>query len=310
MKKLVTFLFMFLFCAVSKAQQDPQYTMYMFNMMSINPAYAGTKDHTDATLLGRKQWVNYNGAPQTLSFNIHTPVFYDKIGLGLSVINDKLGIMNHNIINFAFSYHAKFKKSLLSLGLQPSITQFSSNLSTLKIDAPGSPAIPDNAFQNLSETAFKAGGGLFWYNNNGYLGLSTPLLAKVRIGGTSSGGIITPYKSTPHLFIAGGYVFNVGSGKYKIKPSTLIKYTNGAPLEFDLNCNFYFNNVFGIGASWRSFDSMDAILEYTINKNLKIGYAYDYTLTNLRNYNSGSHEIIVNWQFGFKKGKILTPRYF
>lgn len=306
-KKIILVLIVFV-CFVSKAQQDPQYTMYMFNMMSVNPAYAGTKDHTDVTMLGRKQWVNYTGAPQTISFNIHTPIYYDKMGLGLSIINDKLGIMNYNIINFAFSYHAKFKKSILSFGLQPSITQFSSNLSTLKLDSPGSVQTQDNAFQNVTQLDFKAGGGLFWYNNNGYLGVSSPLLAKVKLGGTS-GGSIMPYSSKSHVFLTGGYVFSL-SPSLKLKPSTMIKYTNGSPLEFDVNCNFYFNDIFGIGASWRSFDSMDAIFEFIINKNLRIGYAYDYTLTRLKNYNSGSHEIMLNWQFGFKKGKILTPRYF
>ena len=111
------------------AQQDPQYTMYMFNMMSINPAYAGSKDNTDITLLFRKQWVNYPGAPQTISFNAHTPIYFDKMGLGMSLINDKLGVMNHNIVNLAYAYHLRFKKSMLSFGLQASFTQLTSNLS-------------------------------------------------------------------------------------------------------------------------------------------------------------------------------------
>lgn len=308
MKKLIP-LFLFLlmqFCA--KAQQDPEYTMYMFNMMSINPAYAGTKDHADVTLLGRKQWVSYPGAPQTISFNIHTPFYYEKMGAGLSVINDKLGVMNYNVINLAYSYHLKFKKSALSFGVQPSFQQMSSSQAGLKIDAPGATPVADNAFQNIVQSNFKLGAGAFWYNNKGYLGVSSPLVATVKLSGP--GGSVMPYKSTTHLFIAGGYVFNLGSEDYVLKPSTLLKYTNGAPLEFDLNCNLYIHSVFGIGVSWRSFDSMDAILEYQINKNFKIAYAYDYTLTNLGNYNSGSHELMLNWQFGFKKGKIITPRYF
>lgn len=308
MKKLGVLTFILLFYCTSKAQQDPQYTMYMFNMMSINPAYAGTVGHTDVTLLGRKQWVNYPGAPQTISFNIHTPIYYDKIGLGLSVINDKLGIMNYNTLNFAFSYHAKFKKSILSFGIQPSISQLSSNLSTTKLDAPGSIPVADNAFQNITQIDFKTGAGIFWYNNNAYLGLSSPLIAKVKLGGALSASEL-PYSSKTHVFLTAGYVFDINPN-LKLKPSTFIKFTKGAPLEFDINCNLYFNNMFGIGASLRSFDSMDAIIEYIINKNLKIGYAYDYTLTHLNNYNSGSHEIMLNWQFGFKKGKILTPRYF
>jgi type IX secretion system PorP/SprF family membrane protein len=306
MKKL-SFILLLIVCFKTKAQQDPQYTMYMFNMMSINPAYAGIKDGTELTLLGRKQWVSYPGAPQTISFNIHTPLYYEKMGIGISVINDRLGIMNHNIINLAYAYHAKFKKSILSFGLQTSFTQFSSNFSNIRLDAPGKSALPDQAFQNINQSDLKAGGGIFWYNNKGYLGVSTPLLVKVTLNGSS--GNISPYDSKSHFFLTGGYVFDIGGNK-KLKPSTLIKYTNGAPIEFDLNCNLHFNEVFGIGLSWRSFDSMDAIIEYAINKNLKIGYAYDYTLTNLSNYNSGSHEIMLNWQFGFKKGKIITPRYF
>ncbi len=291
------------------AQQDPQYTMYMFNMMSINPAYAGSKDNTDITLLFRKQWVNYPGAPQTISFNAHTPIYFDKMGLGMSLINDKLGIMNHNIVNLAYAYHLRFKKSMLSFGLQASFTQLTSNLSSLKIDDPNNTPVSDNAFnQNLSQLDFKAGAGLFLFSNNGYIGISSPRLADAKLSGTSSGTVV-PYKSAPHIFMAAGYVFNL-SAKHKLKPSTLIKFTTGAPLEFDLNCNLYFYEVFGIGVSWRSFDSMDAIMEYKINKNLKIGYAYDYTLTNLGKYTSGSHEIMLNWQFGFKKGKFITPRYF
>lgn len=296
-------------CLKLSAQQDPQYTMYMFNMMSINPAYAGTKDNTDVTLLFRKQWVNYPGAPQTISFNAHTPVYFDKMGLGLSFINDKLGIMNHNIVNLAYAYHLRFKKSMLSFGLQASFTQLSSNLSLLKIDDPNSIPVSDNAFnQNLTQLDFKGGAGLFLFSNKGYIGVSSPRLAEAKISGTSTGTVV-PYKSTPHVFLAAGYVFKLNP-KMHLKPSTIVKYVGGAPLEFDLNCNLYFYEVFGIGISWRSFDSMNAILEYKINKNLKVGYAYDYTLTNLGKYNTGSHELMLNWQFGFKKGKIITPRYF
>lgn len=292
----------------SRSQQDPQYTMYMFNMMSINPAYAGSIDRTDVTLLGRKQWVNYPGSPQTINFNLHTPFYYDKMGAGISIINDQLGIMKHNMINLAYSYHVKLKTSIVSFGIQSSITQFNSNFSNIKLDAPGTTAIPDNAFNTLNQFDFKTGAGFFWYSNKMFFGASSPLLYKYKISGTTAGNL-TPYDSRSHFFITGGYVFNLKNNN-KLKPSTLIKYTKGAPLEFDINCNLYFNEMFGFGLSWRSFDSMDAILEYLINKNLKIGYSYDYTLTKLSKYNTGSHEIMLNWQFGFKKGKIITPRYF
>lgn len=309
MKRLLILILVLIYYSDSKAQQDPQYTMYMFNMMSINPAYAGSKDNKDITLLFRKQWMNYPGAPQTISFNAHTPILFDKMGIGLSVINDKLGIMNHNIANLAYAYHIRFKRNMLSFGLQTTYSQFSSSLSTLKIDDPNFAPIADNTFnQNITQMNLKGGAGIFLFGKKGYAGISSHRLADYIIGGTAAGNIVA-YKSQPHIFVASGYVFDINT-KYKIKPSTLIKYTHGAPLQFDLNCNFYFFENFGVGISYRSFDSFDAMAEFSLNKSLKIAYAFDYTLTNLGNYNSGSHEIMLNYQFGFKKGKIITPRYF
>jgi type IX secretion system PorP/SprF family membrane protein len=281
----------------------------MFNMMSINPAYAGSKEVKDVTLLYRNQWTNYPGAPKTISFNFHSPFYFDKMGVGISFINDKLGIMNYNIANLAYAYHVRFKKSMLSFGLQSSFSQFSSNMSNIKLDPTGSAPVNDNSFnQNLTQTGIKLGGGIFFFGNKGYIGISSPRLADYTLGGTASGTVI-PYKSQPHIFFAAGYVFDLGTN-VKMKPSTLVKYTSGATVEADFNCNFYFYENLGLGISYRSFDSMDAIVEYRISKNLKAGYAFDYTLTHLSKYNSGSHELMLNWQFGFKKGKIITPRYF
>jgi type IX secretion system PorP/SprF family membrane protein len=281
----------------------------MFNMMSINPAYAGSMDNADITLLFRKQWLNYPGAPQTISFNAHTPFFYEKMGAGISVINDKLGVMNHNVVNLAYAYHVRFKTTMLSFGLQATYSQFSSNLSNIKINDPNAAPVADLTFdQNLTQMNIKGGGGVFLFGKKGYAGVSTPRFVDLLIKGTGAGTIV-PYKSQPHVFFTAGYVIDIASG-LKLKPSTVVKYTSAAPLELDLNANLYILEKFGIGFSWRTFDSFDAIIEYKVNKNLRLAYAYDYTLTDLGNYNTGSHEIMLNWQFGFKKGKIITPRYF
>lgn len=290
------------------SQQDAQYTMYMFNMMSINPAYAGASELTDFTLLARKQWLGFDGSPQTVSFNFNHPFNYNKMGIGASIINDKIGLMQYNHINLAYAYRVNFKKSALSFGIQPSFTQISVGANNVLLDNPNSPQVYDNAFNTIRQFELKTGAGIYWQNKNTYLGISSPHFAKL----TPNKSLIKEeslYDSKQHFFIAAGHVINL-KGAYKLKPSFMLKYTNGAPVSADINCNFYFNQYFGIGLSYRNFDSMDAIIEYRLKNNLKFGYAFDYTLTALRKHNSGSHEILVNWQFGQKKGKIITPRYF
>jgi len=291
----------------SKAQQDPRYSMYMFNAMSFNPAYAGSLDEVAATLLYRKQWLNFPGAPQTGSFNIHAPLKKENMGLGLSFLNDKAGAISQNYLNMAYSYHLKFKTSRLSFGLQAVVQNFSVGLSKIQTNQQGT---IDNAFSNgdVSTYGINFGTGAFYYSNKYFIGLSAPHLLGSKMEKQLSGDPVAAKQGT-HAYLTGGYVFTINP-IIKLKPTALIKYATNSPIQADINAMVYFYDVIGIGATYRTSDSFNAMTEIILAKGFRIAYAFDYTLSPLKNYQAGSHEIILQYRFGFNKTRLTSPRLF
>lgn len=316
MKKLFTILFfMLLINMVGRqsafAQQDAMFTQYMFNGLVLNPAYAGSREVLSATALYRNQWVNIAGAPKTVTFSMHAPVRNEKIGIGIIFSNDRLGITNTNNVGLNYAYRLKFKNGgTLSLGLQATILNYRADFASIQHSF--SSSVFDPSFsQVINRWLPNFGTGVYYYTNKFYLGASMPnILTNQYMKGEGTVFNVTDRaRQYNHIFITTGYVFNINQS-LKLKPSLLLKYVNGAPLELDINANLWLFDMFAVGLSYRTRDSIDALFEFQITPQLGIGYAYDYTLTPLGKYTSGSHEIMIRYELGFGKRRIITPRYF
>lgn len=312
MKKYLFLSLMILSVGHLFAQQDPMYSQYMFNMLSVNPGYAGSREVLSLTALGRKQWAGIDGAPTTFTFSADMPIKNKKIGLGVNFVNDKLGIMSNTAVNLMYAYRLRIsKKGMLGMGLQGGFNQYQAAYGSVD-PSQNSSYNPDPAFSsNISRFLPNIGAGLWYSTDKFYAGLSVPKLLRNKLDdmGGAANDLAYQNRQNLHYFITTGYVFTL-SDVLKLKPSALVKIVHGSPVQLDLNANLWIHDVVGVGLSYRSGDSIDAMLEFQINPQLRIGYAYDYTLTKLGQYNSGSHELMIRYEFGFDKGKILSPRYF
>lgn len=288
-----------------QAQQDPQYTQYMYNMGIINPAYAGSKEALSLGALYRKQWVNIQGAPNTITFFGHTPVGKN-VGLGLSAVSDEIGpVMEQNLYG-DFSYTLDLGgERRLAMGLKAGATFHKVDLFSQVYSYVPSPNDPAFA-ENTSNTFLNIGTGLFYYTNKYYFAVSIPNLLKSKhldVNGRSFGS------EREHYFITGGYVFNVNKN-LKIKPFALAKTAFNAPVSWDTSLNALLYDRLELGATYRLEDSMGAMVNFTINPNLRIGYAYDYILSDLNVSTSSSHEIILLYDLNFSKKASSSSRYF
>lgn len=310
MKKILfTALTLFSFLTGAHAQQDPHYTQYMYNMNVINPAYAGSKENLSFGLLYRHQWEGIEDAPKTFTFSGHTPAGKN-VGLGLSMIADEIGPVKEQNVYGDFSYTLNLGgEHRLALGLKAGATfqkigLFSDINSSLPDQA-------DEAFsQNSSNTYFNIGTGFFYYTENYYIALSVPNMLKSKHLNVRRDGQERKYgEETQHYFLTGGYVFQLNDN-LKFKPSTMLKSAFDAPLSFDASANFLFNEVFEIGATYRLDDSYGAMVNYAITPNLRIGYAYDRILSDLKVSTPASHEVILLFDLNFPKKVSRSPRYF
>lgn len=287
------------------AQQDPNYTQYMYNMSVMNPAYAGSKENLSMGLLYRKQWVEIENAPTTATFFGHSPVGKN-VGMGLSVISDKIGPVEENNVYGDFSYTLKLgREHKLALGLKAGITMHKVGLFDKVY--PTLPDADDPAFiENINNSYFNFGSGFFYYTNKYYLGFSVPNMIKSKhldYNGTEYGSEVS------HYFLTGGYVFDL-TESVKFKPFFMMKSAFEAPTSFDLSTNFLFNQKFEIGATYRLEDSFGAMVNYAITPNLKIGYAYDHIVSDLKVTTPSSHEIILLFDLNFPKKVSSSPRFF
>ncbi|MEL6916557.1 MAG: type IX secretion system membrane protein PorP/SprF [Bacteroidota bacterium] len=293
------------------AQQDPQYTQYMYNMSVVNPAYTTNEMGVlDVGSLYRSQWQNAVGAPTTLTFFIHAPIT-EKIETGISFITDDIGdgALKENNIYADFAYILKLTdRSNLSFGLKAGISTFETNFNGFML-----PELQDDpAFnENLDSTFPNIGVGAFYTRDNFYLGVSAPnLLTTQHL--ENRDGLNTIGSEEIHTFIMAGYVYELNPG-LKIKPSFVSKVVSGSPLTIDASLNVLFNNKFEGGLSYRLEDSVSAMFNVHVLPAIRMGYAYDYTLSNLGDFNSGSHEIFVLFDLdllGLKKGYDKSPRFY
>ncbi|WP_067148138.1 PorP/SprF family type IX secretion system membrane protein [Pseudotamlana agarivorans] len=311
MKKIyLTLTFALLVLLGVNAQQDPQYTQYMYNMNVINPAYAGSRGDLAIGLLHRSQWVGIEGSPKTSTFSIHSPTGKN-VGLGLSVVSDQIGPIEENNVYADFSYTLNLGGAhRLALGLKggasfQNIGLFNDIGNGYLVDA------NDEAFsENTNNTYLNIGTGIFYYTDNYYVSFSIPNMLKNTYLDVSNNGDTYKFGSDVlHYFLSAGYVFNL-SESTKFKPSFMLKSAFNAPTSLDLSANFLFFDRFEAGATYRLDDSVGAMVNFEILSGLRVGYAYDYTTSELNVESSGSHEIMLLFDLNFPKKVSVSPRFF
>lgn len=292
------------------AQQLPMYTHYMYNTLSINPAYAGSRDALTLTALHRSQWVGFKGAPMTQTLTLHGPVKYKNIGLGLSLSNDKIGPTNNTAIFADFAYIMRLnKKSKLSLGLSAGTNVMQANLSTLELDQQVDPVFANNVNNHFTPNF---GFGAYYSRERFYAGLSTPNLLQnsYSIVQMADGSSLIA-KEQRHYFLIAGALFNL-SNNLAFKPTTLVKVTEAAPIQIDVTASFILMKKLQLGVMFRSGDAFGALLGLDISEQFNIGYSFDWSYgLRTAKYNSGSHEIMLRYDFLFAgKKQIHSPRHF
>lgn len=302
-KGFILLVFMTLAMHDSFAQQDPQYTQYMYNTMSVNPAYAGQRETLSVTALYRTQWVGLDGAPKTITLGAHTPLRNERIGLGLSVISDQLGPATETFVDANASYTIPLnamQTTKFSFGIKAGFHILDTDWSK------GQFQYPDTAFQDdLSLFSPTIGAGAYLHSDKWYLGLSVPNFIETDHYDDFQESAAT---EKMHFYVIGGYVFNV-SDALKLKPAFLMKAVSGAPLIADVSANALIKDKFTLGVAWRWDDSVSALAGFQVSDSIYIGYAYDMTTTGIKNYSNGSHEIMLRFEVQ-KLGKILSPRFF
>lgn len=311
MKKILLLVQFFFFLTAAFAQQDPQYTQYMYNMSVVNPAYAtGTESILNLGTLYRTQWVGAVGAPKTLTFFGHMPIS-KKVELGLSMVSDDIGDGAKKENNFFadFAYVLAFKNNhKLSLGLKAGFTSFQTNFNGFQFES--GDASTDLAFsENINMFKPNIGMGAYYFTNTYYVGLSIPnLLSTKHI--EERNGINAFGSENSHFFFTGGYVFNLNPS-FKFKPAFMSKFVKGAPATFDATANVLYNNKVEFGLAYRLDDAVSGLVNINVTPDIRVGYAYDYTLSNLGQFNSGTHEIFLLFDLNLMgKGYDKSPRFF
>jgi len=296
-------LFALMFTGVlTYAQQDAQFTQYMYNTINVNPAYAGSRGALSMFALHRTQWVGLDGAPVTNTVSINTPLNLSNLGLGVSLINDKIGPTTENAISADLSYTIQTSETWkLSFGMKATANLFDLDASKLNpVDA------TDPSLQNYSKFSPNIGAGVYWHSDKAYVGLSVPNFIQTNRYDDNEVAI---FKERISYYLIAGYVFDLAN-TVKFKPAMLTKMVEGAPLQVDVSGNFLFNDKFMVGVAYRWSASLSAMVGFQITDGLYIGYGYDRETTNLNNYNSGSHEIFLRYELFNNINKITTPRFF
>jgi type IX secretion system PorP/SprF family membrane protein len=302
MKRIFLILTLLLSSCYTFSQQDAQFTQYMDNPLYVNPGYAGSRGMLNATMIHREQWVGIEGAPRSTSFSLHSPLSYESLGLGVTVVNDQVGPINQTWVFADFSFTIKFKnpKHKLSFGLKAGLNMINSRTNELTTTQVNDPSLLGGSYMNVNPNF---GAGIYYHTPKWFFGASTPKFLEGKYPGLDRN------LEKRHCFFIGGGVFDIDNN-WKLRPTTQVKLTEGAPLSLDLSLAGIYNQKLWLGLNHRFGDSFGAFVQYQISNQFKVGFAYDYSITKLTNYNIGSLEVLLSYDFVFKKGGIRSPRYF
>lgn len=284
----------------SIGQQKELYTQYMFNGLTINPAYAGSHEAVSLTAMSRWQWAGFEGAPTTQTVSAHSPIKGKNVALGLMVSNDEITVANTTTVTGIYSYRMEMGDGYLAMGLQGVLTNFKGDYNQLFLEDG-----MDGNFSNVSEFSPNFGAGLFYYTSKYYFGFSVPEMLNARIGGEGSS-----FTQQRHYFVNAGTVFNLGPN-VKLKPNILLKLVDGTPLGVDYNLNALFSETVWVGISVRPPESVSGILQVHVSPRFTVGYAYDHIIQEqIQEIANNSHEIMLNYRIPLFKDNVVTPRYF
>lgn len=304
MKKLIL-IFSMLAALNGMAQQDALFSQYMFNKLTVNPAYAGSREVFSADLISRYQWVGFDGAPKTLSLSMHSPLKNEHMALGCYVYSDNIGATLDQGAQAVYAYRIILPKGKLSLGISAGMKYYNIDFSKVYVED------PDYFFYGQQEKKIipDANFGIYYYNNHLYAGLSSKQLLQNEYALVNTSEETSYSRLVRHFYGMAGLAIPV-SDNVIFRPSTLVKFVKNAPWQIDLNASFLINDILWIGATYRTDNTLCGMAELLVGKSLRIGYSYDYNLSPMRNYNSGSHEIRLGVDFDLLKVRMLTPRYF
>lgn len=287
------------------SQQDPVYTQYMNNLLSIQPAYAGISGALNITGISRAQWVGFEGAPNTNTLTVSGPLRRFNVGLGLSIVNDKLGPIRQNGVYFDYAYHVKLRQDqFLSFGIKGGFNIFQANLTDLIINNPN-----DLVFAYDVDPKFlpNVGVGVMWHSDRFFFGVSTPKILKNTIQSNDTENV---YREVLHFYGMGGYVFFL-TDILKFKPTVLYRWAERTPSYVDFSGNFLLYDRVWIGATYRMENSYGLIFQFNVNNQLKFGYSYDQTTFHPTEVHSGTHEFMISYDFVYsRRGRQVAPRYF
>jgi type IX secretion system PorP/SprF family membrane protein len=289
-------------------QYEPMFTQYMFNEVFINPAYAGSRENLSVTALRRMQWVGIDGAPTTNTITGHAPIMNQRVGVGLTVMNDVIGVTRQTGFYASGAYRMPVKKGTLSFGLQ---LGFLSHIERLA-DVSTEQADDDQFIANTDRVLVpNFGFGTYYKAENWYVGLSIPRMMLNAVNATATETEVSNRVrlGSWHYFLTGGFVKQI-TPSIKLRPNSMLKVVGGAPLELDITCDALFRDMIWAGLGYRTGDAVSLLLGGFVTPQLRVGYSYDYTTSALRRFNSGSHEIMLGYDFGFKGDKLMTPRFF
>jgi type IX secretion system PorP/SprF family membrane protein len=298
MRKKPLFFMAFLVSLASYAQQSTIYSQYMFNGLAINPAYAGYDGMLSLTALGRFQSVGLEGSPNTQTFSAHSPVFNERVGMGLQFFHEQVGVTNITGIYGSYSYKLKYKQYTISFGLQGGVNFYKTNFTSLVTANPGDPVFNEDT----QSTTPNVGSGVILSSRNLFVSISMPQMLSV---GNDEKTIV---QEKP-LIIYGGYVFKLTPG-LKLKPSMLAKLVNGRPVEWNINAHLLIKDILWVGVSVRPVNAISMMFQLQITEQLAFGYSYDATIGELTTIDTGSHELMLNYKFRFSKQGTISPRYF
>ncbi len=289
------------FSLQSKAQQDPHFTQYFDNPLFVNPAYAGSTGMLSATSIHREQWVGFEGRPSSTTLSLHSPLSYESVGLGITAVRDVIGPVSQTMFYGDFSYSLKLtKKSKLAFGLKAGFNLINTETSSLNTTQIGDVNLMNNMRNRINPNF---GFGMYYHSPTFFAGISTPRLIEQSIDGTTSN------KEKRHYFAIVGAVIPV-SKDWKIRPTSQIKATIGAPISIDLSLAGIYRDKLWFGSMYRLNAAFGVFTQFQITHQFRLGLASDFSTTKIRNFNVGTFEILLSYDFRFKKQGIRSPRYF
>ncbi|MFD1293533.1 type IX secretion system membrane protein PorP/SprF [Lutibacter holmesii] len=309
MRKILLQILTFFTITLTWSQQEVQYTQYMYNMSTINPAY--TTDNIGFYNFGalyRTQWVGVTGAPKSTNLFAHTPI-NENIEVGLTYVNDNIGdIVKQNNLFADFAYKLNLESyGNLSFGLKAGISFFNVDLTSIDLE---SDILDPNFTENINHSNFNIGAGIYYNTNNYYIGISVPYMLNSKHSVDENGSYQNLQRA--HFYFTGGYVFNINES-FKLKPSVMARAVKGSPISLDLNANVLYEERLEFGLGYRINDGIIGMVNFGITPELRLGYAYDYTISNLDTFSSGSHEFFLLYNldsFNFNRGFDKSPRFF